>query len=752
MLLLLAAMTLSSCGGDSKELPVPDPDPVNPEPKPDPEPDPVDKYQPVANSEEGFNFDPVVPEAGKPLKITFRAPRESKLYSEMGDLYTHIGYNGWKAAPKWGNNDKKYLFKKNKQAHMWTLLIEPTVKEYFEMSSDKFTSLELIVRNKKGDKQTGDYSIIVGDAVSEGTLKGTCPVENEGVHIKSATEAIFTIFDCDKQGNHKENAFFLCDANNFRPSADYRMTYDESSHMWWIDIDNLRPGENKFQYLVYSRNSGTTYVCDPYSEKVIEKGSKAGGFPSEAGGNYVSVVNTQPTSYNWQVDNFKLENKQNLVIYEMLFRDFTKKGNIDGAIEKLDYLKNLGVNAVEIMPVQEFGGDDSWGYNTSFYFAMDRAYGEKNDYKRFIDECHKRGIGVIVDVVYNHTNDNSPHARLFWNIWSNRPSADSPYLNPVAPHASLKFGLDYNHESPRVQEFFKRNITFLLEEYRFDGLRFDFTKGFTQKKTGSMEALNQYDQSRVDLLKMYNAHVKTVNPDAVVIMEHLLGSEEAKLCEAGILCWNNCNNAYCQSAMGYPSNSDFRRMNNKRMVSYMESHDEERMGYKQTQWAVDPVKKSIAMRMQMLSANAAMALTVPGPKMIWQFGEMGYDVSINENGRCEKKPIHWEYLEEKDRKQLHDVYTMLLAIRNANPQLFAAPVEFKWQAGTSDWNNGRRLEISNSTKKLVVLANYTAHPIQMKIEAGEWTDMLSGKTQKVETEVKVPEFNFKVLGRNLAQE
>lgn len=87
----------------------------------------------------------------------------------------------------------------------------------------------------------------------------------------------------------------------------------------------------------------------------------------------------------------------------MLFRDFTTEKSVQAAIGKLDYLKELGVNAVEVMPIMEFDGNDSWGYNPNFYFATDKAYGTKTDYQQFVDECHKRGMAVILDIVFNHT-------------------------------------------------------------------------------------------------------------------------------------------------------------------------------------------------------------------------------------------------------------------------------------------------------------------------------------------------------------
>ncbi|NVB76354.1 alpha-amylase family glycosyl hydrolase, partial [Phocaeicola vulgatus] len=129
----------------------------------------------------------------------------------------------------------------------------------------------------------------------------------------------------------------------------------------------------------------------------------------------VSTFKIQKDSYNWKVNDFKIANPEQLVIYELHLRDFTASSDINGAMGKLSYLKAMGVNAIELMPVQEFDGNDSWGYNPCFFFAMDKAYGTKAMYKQFIDACHEAGMAVILDVVYNHATGNNPLAKLYWD-------------------------------------------------------------------------------------------------------------------------------------------------------------------------------------------------------------------------------------------------------------------------------------------------------------------------------------------------
>lgn len=118
------------------------------------------------------------------------------------------------------------------------------------------------------------------------------------------------------------------------------------------------------------------------------------------------TIGKQPT--------FKNPSRDNLVIYELLIRDFDLLHSFDAVKARLDYLQNLGINAIELLPVSEFDGNESWGYNPSFHMALDKYYGTTNAFKSLIDECHSRGIAVILDVVYNHASGQHPYFRL-WN-------------------------------------------------------------------------------------------------------------------------------------------------------------------------------------------------------------------------------------------------------------------------------------------------------------------------------------------------
>ncbi|MFA6838119.1 MAG: alpha-amylase family glycosyl hydrolase, partial [Dysgonamonadaceae bacterium] len=379
--------------------------------------------------------------------------------------------------------------------------------------------------------------------------------------------------------------------------------------------------------------------------------------------------------------------------------------------------------------------------------------------KDFIDECHRRGIAVIIDVVYNHATGANPFAKLYWDTSKNKTLANNPYFNVDAPHPYSVFH-DFNHESPLVRKFVKRNLEFLLNEYHVDGFRFDLTKGFTQKLSTESSASN-YDATRIAILKDYNSAIKVVNPKAYVILEHFaVDSEEMELSNAGMMLWRNVNWAYCQSAMGFSSESDFSRTYYKTssrpansLISYMESHDEERASFKQTAYGTGILKTDLTARMSQLATNAAFFLTVPGPKMIWQFGELGYDVSIDENGRTGKKPVRWNYYDIPQRKQLYTTYSKLNDLHNSHPELFLATAEMSWNVLPSNWEQGRYLKLSSfgNSKQVVVIGNFKNTEITTTTvfpKTGTWYNFMSStetlNVTSLSMSVTVPANSFKI--------
>ena len=540
-------------------------------------------------------------------------------------------------------------------------------------------------------------------------------------YIDDSTVAL-VLYDRDNQGKPHDFCNLLWDENWWGDVSKPKtpLVYDDASGCWWITLTGLNPDKQyKFQYQLGYCSDVTVTTFDPYTEILYDRyndqwisSSTYPGLAEEYGdthygrdNGFVSAFKINRDEYDWQVEDYDIEDKNDLIIYELLVRDFTDnaygEGSIKAAMGQLDYLETLGVNAIELMPVQEFDGNDSWGYGTHAYFAMDKAYGTRADYKAFIDACHQRGMAVILDVVYNHATGAHPYAAMYWDGTNNKTASNNPWFNVDAPHQWSVYH-DWNHSNPMVREHVKRNLTYLMTEYKIDGFRFDLTKGFTQT------AGESYDQKRVDWLKEYNAHIQSVDDDAVMICEHFVDDENWELGQAGIKVWRNMNHSYTKAMKRDMSVADFTGTTNTfndsgmmgdwqtfgQYVGYQESHDEQRTNY-EGQWDYTGASIDFATRIERAKLNAAFFLLSPGPKMIWQFGEIGYDISIDENGRTGKKPCRTaEYMAVAERKALYDTYAMLIKFRKDNPRFFDYDVNFRWYVGSGE-QTGRYLFARN---------------------------------------------------------
>jgi len=567
-----------------------------------------------------------------------------------------------------------------------------------------------------------------------------------GINLVSDNQVTLSLF-----ARGKSYVYVLGDFNDWKPDNKYQMKKD--GDYFWLDLTGLNPDlEYGFQYFV----DGNIVCADPYSEKILDpwndkyinqnkiiyEGLKP--YPTGKTDGVVSVFKIRKNLYSWQSTDFTPVKEANLVIYELLVRDFTEDGTILAALDKLDYLVGLGINAIELMPVQEFDGNDSWGYNPNFMFAADKAYGKPEDYKKFIDECHKRGIAVILDVVFNHTWGLNPFARLWWDGTNNRPSTDNPYLFPIAMHP-YNVGSDFNHSSQLTRNFFKDVLKYWIEEYKIDGFRFDLSKGLTPETyyTTDVAAWGNYNQGRIDILNDYYQTIIAAKSNAFVILEHFAdNNEETVLANTGMLLWGNNNHAFSQTAMGYQNNSSFnwltsssRSWNKQKLIGYMESHDEERTSLRALSNGISAIKSDSVLRMRQLAVNASMFLTAPGPKMIWQFGELGYDISIDYNGRTGRKPVRWDYLKSEPRKSLYDVYSKVLRFRNKYPNLFDGTAQWNWQVAESNWENGRRAYLSDGTISVIVVANFKADSQISAIpgfdKTGNWYNIITGEVLNV---------------------
>jgi 1,4-alpha-glucan branching enzyme len=552
---------------------------------------------------------------------------------------------------------------------------------------------------------------------------------------------------------NKNKVSVIGDFNNWIEQTNTQMNRTPDGTHFWVQVDGLTPGqEYAYQYII----DDNIKVADYYTEKILDPDNDPSipastypnlkAYPTGKTTGIVSVLQTRAPKYNWRNTNFARPDKKNLVIYELLVRDFVAAHDFKTLRDTLSYLKRLGVNAIELMPVSEFGGNSSWGYNPSFYFAPDKYYGPANTLREFIDSCHNNGIAVILDMVLNHSHDPSPMARMYFDAVNNRPAVNNPWFNPVAPHAAISFGYDFNHESDATKYFVDRVVEHWLLNYKFDGFRFDFTKGFTQKQTTTDAALSAYDSSRVKILRRIYDSIQSKSPNAYMIIEHFCdNTEETDLANAGMMPWGNLNYNFNEATMGWVSTSNFewglytkRGYAQPHLVTYMESHDEERLMYKNIKYgnaSGSYTTRDTAIALRRDEMAAAFYFCMPGPKMIWEFGELGYDYSRcyqstnGEGGDCNKKldpkPIRWDYQLDLGRKRQFEIYAALIKLKKQFPNTFtAATVNSNLTSGF------KSIQLTHADLSVTVIGNFDVSSVNGSVtfqNSGTWYNYLTGE-------------------------
>lgn len=559
-----------------------------------------------------------------------------------------------------------------------------------------------------------------------------------GIYYDSADETKVTLctYAASKTTSAK-HVFVVGDFNDWTISDAYQLKQAKDSAYFWITLDGLTPKEEyAYQYVVVRADGQVKRISDLYSEKVLHPDdqyeplrvdSTLKPYPQAADG-YCTVIQTGRAPYAWSdaTLNFKRPDKNNLIIYELWVYDYTPFRSIPALAERLDYLETLGVNAIELMPVCEFDGNYNWGYSPNHYFALDKAYGSPDMLKAFVDECHKRGMAVILDMVFNHATGLNPMNKLYPY---GTELKDNPWFNVTPPHSDNVYE-DWNHDFIPAKTMFTRALQYWLREYKVDGYRMDLSHGLCGTTNNAVSHIMDY----------YEKGVKAVAEDAYFILEHWgsnMGSDRPKLVNAGMLCWENTNNAYCQTAMGWLKDGDgFGNANKDGYVSYCESHDEERMQYKCKQWGNGAIKTDESVRLGRIAENVVFNVLLNGPHMIWQYEEIGFDFSINSsldkpNGtsnddRCSKKPRpeNRGYFQDSRRMAQYAKVAQACQLRTRLlPEVFAG------NPTTVSVGSGKAVRTIQWGSNIFVVANF--HPTSAQdaaLPTGTWYDYYNGGT------------------------
>lgn len=598
----------------------------------------------------------------------------------------------------------------------------------------------------------------------------------EGIFYDKPNKGDVTVsfYAADKSGNVPVKIFILSSLSGWAASNDYLCNQDGG--YFWYTFKGLQPGkEFAFQYYA-QKTSGAVRFADPYSTKVLhnddqwepkkadptlmpyptkdlldENGKQL--YPRCMANGYLTVLHPNKPEFPWSnaTKNFKRPNKNNLVIYEAWVYDFSPKRTYRAMVERLDYLKNLGINALELMPVSEFEGNKSWGYNPTYYCAVDKAYGSEWDFKILVDECHKRGIAVIVDMVFNHATGLQP-----WNaLWG---KTKSPYMLPNYPHGD-EFFEEFNHNYKGTRDYFTYVLKHWLTELKVDGFRLDLAHGLSGETYKETDVV-------INLRNLYNNGVKAVSSDAYMILEYWR-SLTAQCVKYGMMCWDNQTTAFYKAAEARGSEANFNNVNRDNYVTYAASHDEQRPAWKAYKYGLANQQGSSATavknRLKRVPSVVAWGALLNGPQMIWMFDEMGYDYSHcsnpsgtagNENDKGVKpcyetdgKPVPEAkgWYEDADRMAAYKKVGQIIQLRTR-----LAPSVFEGNPTSSDVASGRTLRSviwGEGTSRIFAIVNQGESAQSFTLPTGNsWYDYLAGSPSAMAagTSISLPAGDMKV--------
>lgn len=490
--------------------------------------------------------------------------------------------------------------------------------------------------------------------------------------------------------------------------------FSDADGSWWI-TENLDPGTYWYQYIIDS----SLTLGDPYARQVdwTNPQGQKGWMPEDAR----TVIHIGETPYAWAATNYQRPSLDELVIYELYIEDFAPNEGFEGITKRLDYIADLGVNAIEPMPWHPWTGRESWGYNPAFHFAVEQLYGTPDQLKRLIDECHKRGIAVIIDMVLNHAEWHSPLYQLYGNDYD-----ASPYFRAFSGH---NWGFPkIDQESPAVKRYAADVIRYWIQDFRIDGFRYDATRW-----TG-WQGYNDWGAS-------WFAYVaRQADPKNIQIAEHLpiepplvTGSEIDTSWHAEYR-WRirDLLNTASLYPNGFSEAMDARRVgfsHPRERIPYTESHDEERVvrDLRRAGFGEDEVFRRAA-------SALAITLTTPGVPMIYAGQEFGEATEK----RVGWNYLNWSLLNQEPNRRLHGLTKQLVNLRRYNTALHGDALEIITNDENTDLAVYRR---GDGERPVYVAVNFGRETITSNVpfNTGDgWSEIVTGMTQTEPTFTLLP--------------
>ena len=429
------------------------------------------------------------------------------------------------------------------------------------------------------------------------------------------------------------------DFNGWSPDA-HPLTHEGNGY-WSTDVPGAQLGQ-RYKYVI--ANGNLLWKNDPYAREMTHSAGE-------------SVVHDP--DFDWQADDFRLPPWNELVIYELHVgtfnpQPFSGSGKFQGVIEKLGYLKDLGVNAIEVMASGEFATDISWGYNPAYIFAIESGYGGINEFKRLVRAAHEHGIAVIFDVVYNHLG---PTDLDMWRFdgWGQGGKGGIYFYNDwrsTTPWGDTR--PDYGR--PEVRQYIRDNALMWLEKRHVDGLRFDATR-FIHNVHGNTDPANNINDGW-NLLRWINEEIRARQPWKITIAEDMQNNDRVTRATAHggagfgsqwdskfvhtvrpalITPDDNGRDMFAlRDAIQHSYNADaFGR------VVYTESHDEDANGRSRVPEEIWPGNAGSWASKKRSTLGAVLMLTSPGVPMLFQGQEFVEDQYFQDTDPLDWRKADW---------------------------------------------------------------------------------------------------------------
>ncbi len=535
------------------------------------------------------------------------------------------------------------------------------------------------------------------------------PYYNMGVHDQLDGTVSFSLLAPGKR--------FVALAGDFYDWDVEVMNYDSTQGIWWLNI-SLEPGTYHYNYRI-------DHTLAPYGDPLATDVDWTDEYGNETWQPWLqtAVVEIGGEEYPWTDADFQRPPMNELMIYELLLRDFTEEGTINAATERLDYLHDLGVNAIEFLPPTEFPYESSWGYNPAFFMAVESSYGTPEDMKNFVDQAHARGMAVLIDLVFNHCDGTAPYNWLYGNDYEN-----SPYIHPE----SNAWGFpDFDHARVGTRQLVSKTVRHWISEYHIDGYRYDHTPGI------GWSGLSDFGVSYFS----YQAWLE--DNDVYQIAEHFDNDIQSLISWTRIRShWHDSFHDQMKANLreGPFEGSAFGDMNKtedgiyfaeegfadlEACVNYLESHDEQRVIFEAQTNGL-----SYEEALQKAKLGPAVLFTSAGIPMLYMGAEIGMDTERT----LDHNPLLWHYLDDPDKQAIFQLYRKLAWLRSNYPALSSNNYNTVYK------NSSQKLIVYHRTldgsPAIVVVANFNSNALTHDVEfpwAGTWYEFIEDDTLNIES-------------------